>query len=361
MHLPLHDTDLLIKSLTAETLLGFKTPEQFFDPASKPTIDQFHLRMRKLRSHWHREGNPDALTAILHMEEIGEAKIKQGLWSTSRDLFVFKTDMADGTEIEIQYSKKDTVPGWGTRLETKGSTAYIIPSENADLLKNWQEEWSKKMDPKSLLIINTEQFESQLSILPKTWGGEGGKNILLRVPRSKFINAKDVKDHLGGKAPVEHVAWMLSRLYNLACFMQVHDVVSLDLTPASCYINPETHQLVVINGWQYARGLSQPAFAAPGHILSLFPDLKTKKIPTMEMILTQIKTFGLAMLGDPVGNNLVKDKSLPSPLINWLLSPACGDAIKEYGGYIKARDASFERKFVKWDLEFTDVYKDNNP
>lgn len=352
----------VVLSWDAKKVLSLKTPEELFTLGDKaPTLEDFLLRARKLVSHWHHKASEssdytDVFTKTKSLEEAGRERLRLGVWGCTRYL---NFEMEDRHIIIRHRNTETVVPGWGYRYETLMETYFVIDAENEDLVNNWILNLTVALHPANLVKPGSHQeFESQLTMFPDIHRGVKDQ-LLLSLDSNKkgkpMINLADVQ-RAKGPIPYKHVMWILSRLYNLTCFLQVQKVVNLNICPESCYIEPRMHDLVLLDGWQYTKELGQPAMAAPPRAVQICPELKVTKTPTVQTMLKMIKATGLELLGDIHGVNLLRDPKLPAALINWLLAPAGNDAIKEFSAYAAVRDSVAPRKFEEWPLQFNDVY-----
>lgn len=54
---------------------------------------------------------------------------------------------------------------------------------------------------------------------------------------------------LFGNLAYEHVAWIVSRLENIACLLCFNNLAHHDIDPDSVFINPKTHEAALYGGW----------------------------------------------------------------------------------------------------------------
>ena len=357
--------DSEVLQLQAKDLLKMKGPEQLFDLGSTPSELEFKTRMRKLMSHWHPDhagGKQFANLAFGRIKELydqGLAALGNKTWGASDATLVFD---AGASTYVIRHHAVRIVSGWGSRYESSRKICYVVPDTFAPLLRNWEAGFYDITHKPSTLFAkpgSKEMFEHQLSVSPTVRKHATKPEYLIfsNRPKGNFLNLADVQGKLG-TIPIEHVLWITGRLCNLACLMAAEDWVNIDICPDSIYIDPTMHRAILINGWQYAKGLNAPALGAPARTLQLFPELKATRIPDMKMVGGLIKRTALELLGDPTGVKLLHQKSVPAPVLKWYLSPADQDPVKEYRLFEKVRDAEFPKRFVEWDLQSEHIYEE---
>lgn len=341
-------------SLTSSQVMAKTTPESFFAGEAPPTLDVFKLVMRKLLSHWHHmasndSSHTDAFNHVKKMQELGVEKLEKNLWNSKVKELCFETDHS---KVLINYLHKDEIPGWGTRFEGRSNTYHLISSSWKDLIEPIQARL-KNLHSKAPTPELKSQFDDQAFGVLSRWNDATEKGLVRYFRPKGYINALDVKNKLV-TIPVKHVAWMLSRLFNMACLMQHIGQFNLNIRAESVYINPEYHSVILVDGWQFVDGCNVQA--APEWVLHRFPDIKTTKKVESQIVLDMIKSTGLELLGDRLGVNLLRTKDVPEALVTYLLTPSQNDAIKEYAAYVKVRDQLFPRKFINWNLTVDDVY-----
>jgi hypothetical protein len=88
--------------------------------------------------------------------------------------------------------------------------------------------------------------------------------------------------------------------------------------------------------------------------------LTSKKTANPEIDSELIKATGRELLGDGIGSKLLSDPGIPNALLNWLRTAGSGDAFKEYDDWVKMvlKDSFGERRFVKLEIQPSDVYKE---
>ncbi len=181
--------------------------------------------------------------------------------------------------------------------------------------------------------------------------GEAGKRIMVVRKTKDLILAKDALDFYKGKVDPKGVAWVLSSLYNVACYLAYAKLSHNDISLNTCFISPEYHNIALLGGWWYTVPFGEKMSALPTRTLALIPeDTKTGKAGDKRTDLDLIRALGRELLG--------KGSKAPAPMVDWLESKTSGDGIYDYGLWKdEVLIASFgERKFTPMNLRPDDIY-----
>lgn len=184
------------------------------------------------------------------------------------------------------------------------------------------------------------------------------KTVLFYERPADCVLLADLKGFLGGKIVPVHVAWIVSSLMNMVCYLHwaklVHGAISLD----TILVCPAKHSVVLVGGWGYATSSGQRPVMLPRRTTSLVPRLMVKgETVSTKIDIDLVKDIAQDLLGAPGGTGLHLDKTIPRPLIDWTLSPSTDDAVDEYSGWTSTLNAAFgKRKFVEMSVSPKSVY-----
>jgi hypothetical protein len=184
------------------------------------------------------------------------------------------------------------------------------------------------------------------------------KTVLFYERPADCVLLEDLKGFLGGKVAPVHVAWIVSSLMNMVCYLDwaklVHGAISLD----TVLVCPAKHSVVLVGGWGYATPTGQRPVLLPRRTTSLVPRLMVKgETVTTKVDIDLVKDIAQDLLGAPGGTGLHLDKTIPRPLIDWTLSPSTDDAVDEYNVWTNTLNAAFgKRTFVEMSVSPKSVY-----
>ena len=195
---------------------------------------------------------------------------------------------------------------------------YVIDPAYEDLFRNGIKIIGQIKYPTSKF---EEQFKRQMPKIIKSTNSNIGF-VAVMEKTEDLVLLRDLLNYLDNhKLPMVHVAWILSTLCNLACFLEMNKIAHGAISPDTFWITPKYHSGVLLGGWWYARNDGDKLIALPTESLTILPSkiFVDKKAKT-EYDRTLIKTIGLECLGDTskTGSTLLKDMTIPKPILSWL-------------------------------------------
>lgn len=162
-----------------------------------------------------------------------------------------------------------------------------------------------------------------------------------------FVHYRKTSDHFSlaqirRKYPVlppEHVAWILSSLYNVNCCLGFMSLTYGGLTEETYFISPQQHNGMLIGGWASSAIVGFKPKVIFSELAGL-GDTRTKAFDS-----ACIRRLGRVMLGPEL-------HKAPAPMRQWMLGVGRVDSVAEYKAWEDVLTASFgKRKFVP--LHFT--------
>jgi hypothetical protein len=190
------------------------------------------------------------------------------------------------------------------------------------------------------------------------------KNIIKTKDAVYLVHSKRENAYLlceileRNKIEKEHVAWILSRLYNIGSFLQYNELVHCDIGINTILICPEDHTIALTGGWWYSYKEGDRLHSMPSATYNILPrSIVEDKKACYEMMGEQIHSLGRQLLGNRHGSFSELSKTNKN-FAEWLTNAGQSDIIKEYQTWDKQILASIfgARKFVKWDLKKEDVF-----
>ena len=343
-----------ITALSAETLLAIPLlePERLFTGDAQQAKQEF----RALAAIWHPDrrpetGTPEVFQHLSRLYDAAAQKLRGGLWNLPGQLRVHATD---GATYHIYYRKMREFE-LGRMFLGDRIVAYVVDKAHSDLFQNALQaierlpcanpQMAAEIQPALPDIIrHIETEDSRVLVVRKT------PDLLL---------LRDILDHFNGRLDARQVAWILSSLLNLACYLDyarlAHNAIGVD----TGFISPPQHRSALFGGWWYAVRQRERMHAAPAATLQYAPgEVITRKCGDIRTDLELIRALGRELLGDISGARLVREKAAPLPMLDWLRLPAPPSAIDDYHTWQhRVLTASFgERRFMKLDLSADDLY-----
>lgn len=166
-----------------------------------------------------------------------------------------------------------------------------------------------------------------------------------------LLRLKDVIGYYDGRIQGRHLVWINSALINLVCFLSYHERVHFNISPETVYIHPVDHYVALLGGWQFTKKINEKVSFLPKRTY----DVLTKKhgsdyFANNIAMLEQLRLLGREMMG---GNT-----NYPKPVIDWFNDIVRLDrqSYDEYSNWGALVDSLGDRKYVKMNLKFNDLY-----
>jgi len=319
--------------------------------------DKTNLRARflSLLKLWHPDVNKDEHAGMVaaHIQalyESAQAKLDKGIWVTP---FLLEVPGVDGRIRKIAYRVRDTFE-LGEIYIGNGIVTYAInrvhePAviralKNIGTIRYPDESFKKSLEP---FFPKVEHyFESKDHIF-----------VCMRKHNDEIL-LSDLIEHLGGKIDPKHVAWIMSCLFNLVCFLWINDMTLNGIDTKAIFVSPAKHAGSILGGWWYStpKGKRMDSLPPSTYKLASRKLLATKEATT-QFDLECIRAVGRAALGDATGDSLRMCKEIPKPMTTFLMLPSTGNPVKEYEAWSKVLvDCFGPRKFVQLNVSIDDVY-----
>ncbi|HKM33518.1 MAG TPA: hypothetical protein VJY54_02100 [Lachnospiraceae bacterium] len=155
-----------------------------------------------------------------------------------------------------------------------------------------------------------------------------------------------------------HVAWIISRLENVACVLSYNEMVLNALTIDNLFVDPVNHQIYVYGGWWFAGFRGAENTGASAQVRPYIEKTIHKKGRNREVTdLESIRMTAVSLLGYEDKESLKEDKLLPQPFLQFLLEEPKKNAIDDFAKWDKVLKASYgERKFIPLSMSQEEIY-----
>ena len=325
------------KNLTADELLTFPKARasELFGSDPKSTFHQ-------LAKCWHPDvsKNPKATQVFEHIVSLKDFMEK-----------------GEG-QICVEYQGKLKIFHLEVQAQTSTGQRWVGPG-----LYAWTFEKAPDLEPvfiknlKGVPFADKKMREQMRTTFPNrmhrvTYDG----HPMVIFPRQEFAVLADWIDTHGPLPPV-HAAWVGSGLLNIASYAAWSHWVFPGIALDTVAINPKTHEVMLVAGWEEAAQVNERPKVASKRTLSLYPALTVPgymPLPTLTQDVVR-QTLREA-LGDPSGLGL-RAKGIPAGMAEWIQAPSAVKGTTDYIRWQEALENDFgKRKFVKWDKSITRVY-----
>lgn len=330
-------------TMTSLDILACKRPEDLF-----PVGDLAHVRKvyRTLALQWHPDLNHGQGDVFAHVTKLhGEAltKLAAGNWEGAGVVFL---TMVGGKEIALQ--TRTSVPfALGQTLVTDNAVMFLVEPAYGLLFLG-----GRQASGKGFFKFSSGRMEKETDRYLPHRAALGqlrdGRHFLQVAKTPDLLRLADVVKHSNGLDP-KHVAWVVSSLLNLCCYLSYAGIVHQDISPDTYYISPRFHSGALLGGWWYWARRGEPISAVPKRTYDLMPfKARNEKTASALTDLELVRATGRECLGG---------KKAPAPMKHWLEQVGTGSAVEQYQQWLAVLNEAFgERRFVELKLDADAVY-----
>lgn len=282
----------------------------------------------------------EASKAFSIISELYSGAGKTVVHGTVEEIFVFKNKKTGkGFEISnpiifnngiaIVYHTLTKVVMVYDKTYKKFYEQYIENVNNLKYVNSDMEKEFKRYFPKIITHFETEDG-TYCILLDKT-------SEVLSL--GKIVRAYEAKNE---KFPERQAAWILNRLYNIACYLNFYNKVSNGFSLDNLWVSPEMHTILMFSGWEYTTGLDESMIGCPKDVYRILP-IKVKDSKRSQTVtdLESIKS---------IGRLLFKGHKDLEYINNFLNSGTSDDIFKEWDLYREAIKKQFgKRTFIVWE------------
>jgi hypothetical protein len=316
------------------------------------TEDEVRKAYRDLAKRWHPDinDNPLAAKVLAHLTFLRDALVKKRPAAPASERLYTGTD---GVTIRFRYLRKLAGEA-GDILVGRRSIAYEMPADFDDVAAN------EKAMIAGLRFADDGMKGQMANFLPKlertVRTADRMVSILSRPADCVLLS--DLIGFFGGRIPAVHVAWIVSSLENMCCYLEWLKVSHGAISPTNVLVCPERHSIVLVGGWGFATKFGAAPLAVPERTLSKVPFLALDGAtadPKTDLQL--VRATAQDALGTPGGGGLMMDKGVPEPVARWLLLPPKAGAAADYESWGRClTEAWGKRQFVKMDADPRKIY-----
>lgn len=339
--------------MTGEEILKKKEPGDLF-----PNNEQ---GCRKVYKQLARKFHPDANTSkkaqevFEHLTKLYNQAlnyIKKGTWFKSNYI---ELPAENGKKLEINYLYHQVFE-IGEMYVCKTVIVYVL-NKGCDKYMDNAVKAINKLRFEDGKMQEIRNFVPQIRAQHKL---KDERNCLVISKGADFYPLRTVLDYYDGKIPDKHVAWIVNRLSNLACFLQYSGLVHNGINVDNVFINPSKHGAAIYGGWWYTVETETKMIGTTTDIFGVMPvPIKNSKMADIQTDLESIKLVGRELLGEKQPRKLALDRTIPKQIIQFLNDGAGSCAYEEFKKYQVLLDSAYgKRTFIQMDITDKDVYKE---
>ncbi len=338
--------------MEAAVIMAAKRPEDLF----RPTKAEIEATYRELVRRWHPDakgGDADVFRHIGELRAAAHKKLDDGLWG-SLDRHVFECMLKGRGQSRLHYSFSRAFE-LGTAYIADARVVFIVDGRHRAFVDN------AVAMTRAWRFASDGMRENSSRYLPGPFSvsdTDDGRIVVSAEKGARFLPLREVLSHFGGQLGPRHVAWILSRVYDLVCYLSYARVVHHDIAMDNLFIDPEKHGVVLLGGWWHAKAEGAPLTTVPARTHKLLPwSVQKSKKASCRTDLELVRAVGRELLG--VGPALAFPSSVPPAMAAWLKGTSGGKAVDDYRGWTKALETSFgPKRFVVMELTAETLKRD---
>lgn len=320
--------------ITIETLLNPSTkPGDLFPQSSKEEIRKMY-KMYCLIYHPDVCKDPragDAFAKLTMLYNMALKNLDRDSWEKTNYI---EFHLTTGKTIQITYQFHSTFE-LGEYYVTSTKIIYVFDFSKKKYYNNYK---------KKIKYANAQMKKVFARLVPdivKECDTSTQHLIIINKPSNAYPLKCLIENYFDNNIPDKHLAWMISRLMNLACFLKYNGLVSNGIDVENLFVAPDEHSLFLFGGWWYTVPEDQKMIGTTKGIYDVMsPKVKADKVASSTTDVESIKAFGRKYL--QVG--------APAQFKDFLNSGSSTDTFAEMGKWDKALVESYgKRKFIKLD------------
>ena len=251
--------------MTATEILAITKCGDLFPNDEKLVKEKY----RALAKEWHPDANTDsrAQEVFKHIKEFYQTAVKmieRGEWEKTRYLAIRR---ADGSRLQINYQMSFMFE-LGFCYVTKTKIIYILDSSKDKYFENAVRQIKR-------LSYKDKSMEEKIKIfMPRIWQTfktNKGEGVIILEKTEDVFPLKNVFDYYKGKIDSKHVAWMISRLCNIACYLDYSGLAHNGININNCFVSPQFHSILLLGGWWYTAKEGEPLIGTTKDVYSVMP------------------------------------------------------------------------------------------
>lgn len=310
-------------------------------------IDKCKEEYKILSKQWHPDRNiddtSDVFIKITKLYKRAVNMIKSGTWEKTNYIEI-KTNSSKTLAINYLSSFKFEI---GMCYVCKENIIYVFDEDKEKYYFNAL----KRIE--SIKYSDKKMEKNFSKLMPKVHSTyktlEGRCCLVLSKPKDVVL-LKDVFEYFEGSIDDKHVAWIISRLINIACFLKTNNIVHNGININNCFVSLENHLVYLFGGWWYATKEDEKMFGTTKEIFNVMPiSSKQSKKSNSATDIELIKLLGRYLLGE-------KNSKVPKEVTEFLNSGSSENPFKEFKKWDNSLIKAYKkRKFIKIVIE--NLYK----
>lgn len=313
----------------------------------EPSLELIKNKFLELAKEFH----PDtclearATEAFAHITALKDEAIEnlnEGIWKKPGRI---SFEMKRGGWISFEYNSESEFE-IGRTYVGEDRVMFLIEGEHLEYYNNA----ISKIAGLSFADSNMkEEFEKVLPRLVRQGVTKSGYGVMIITKDKDEYPLMDILKRMGNRLDPRHVAWIISRLCSICCYLQYSNIVHNGLAIDNLFINPKMHTVSLLGGWWYAVRANEKMIGTTKDVYEVMSD-KCRSTGIAELSTDQEMVHEIA-------KQLLDNKSLvfkpgectdiPAAMATWIRNGSGGCAFDEFENWNKTLDDSWgRRRFV---------------
>lgn len=313
--------------------------------------DKISVVYKELCKQFHPDacGDPRATDAFASLQALyskASAVVGTGIWEGSKYVEIKTTN---GKTLKINYLYH-AIFELGEYYVCNENVIYLFDFSKKKYYNNYIEKI------KNISYANNDMrniFEPLMPQIQSEYDTTDNKHIIVLKKTSDVFPLRAVVENFyEGKVPATHMAWMISRLMSLCCFLKYNNQVINGLNLDALGVSLEFHSITILGGFWFA---TQPGAQMLGTTKDIYaimpPKVKADKISMFTTDVESVKAFGRKYIADDA----------PAAVLDFINSGTSEDSYDEMQKWDTALQKGFgTRRFIKIDVNKNKIYKKEN-
>lgn len=327
-----------------DTLLNTKNYWEIYEPSEEAIKNKF----LELAKKYHPDSSNDARAKEVfeHISELRDEaldNIRNGRWQKTGCIYFA---MKRGGWVTFPYVS-ETDFELGTTYVGRNQIMYRFDEDQLKFYENAV----KRM--KNLRFADEGMREEFTPILPRLIRDgltEAGDGIIIIEKKKDEYPLSEIFDKLKPAMGARHIAWIISRLCNICCYLQYARISHNGLTLDNLFIDPVDHNILLYGGWWYAVPEDDRLIGTTTEVFDIMSarcknEKRAECVTDQEMVREIAKTLA--------GNKSMVFKKgeqtdIPAPMAAFIRNGSGGNAFEEFAIWNNTLDLSWgKRKFVE--------------
>lgn len=211
---------------------------------------------------------------------------------------------------------------------------------------------------KSVMLIDffdnkmRQTYESRIPKIGKSFVSNSRSYIRISKKSNEYPMDLFLKRY-GNKLDGRDIAWMISRMVDLCCFLKTQGLVHNGICKENLWINSDSHMICLYGGWWYAVQEGEKMIGTTRDIFNLMPTrIRTSKLADSITDMECVRAMFRKIAKD------IPDGYVPKEIRKWIDEGSTSDPINEYVRWNETLDKAYGcRKFKVFSAKADEIYQ----